>query len=152
MHPSQSRRHVNVEPPITRDRGVVTAVEMMFLLVFALAAVGFLGFLGRLHAAGVQVTNASQSAARAASLTADSDAGRAAAQATVDDSTLLSRCSSRPEADLEWEPSVAGTWQGGSVTVTITCTVANADLSGVWSPGRRTISVSDTQAIDRYKR
>ena len=51
----------------SRDAGVVTPIEMMFVLVFVLLAVGFLGFLGRLHAAGVQVSNTSQSAARAAS-------------------------------------------------------------------------------------
>ena len=136
----------------TRDRGMVTSVEMMYLVVFALVAVAFLGFLGRLHAAGIQVTNVSQSAARAASLASGSDEGRAAAQAAVDGSTLVSRCSSPPSAALTWQPSNTGSWQGGSVTVTVTCTVANSELSGMWSPGARTISVSDTQPIDRYKR
>jgi hypothetical protein len=138
--------------PRERDRGVVTPVDMMFLLGFVLVAVAFIGFLGRLHAAGVQVTSTSQSAARAASLTAGSDAGRAAAQDAVDRSTLVSRCSSHPVADMTWQPSGTGSWQGGSVTVTVTCTVANGELSGMWTPGERTISVSDTQPIDRYKR
>ncbi len=136
----------------SRDRGIATPVEMMFLLVFVLVAVGFIGFVGRLHAAGVQVTNTSQTAARAASLTAGSDEGRAAAQDAVDQSTLTSRCSSAPLADMSWTPSTTGSWQGGSVTVTVTCTVGNGELSGVWTPGARTISVSDTQPIDRYKR
>jgi Flp pilus assembly protein TadG len=135
-----------------RDLGVVTPVEMMFLLGFVLVAVGLIGFLGRLHAAGVQVTSTSQSAARAASLSAGSDEGRAAAQAAVDASTLASRCSPHPVTDLTWQPSSTGSWQGGSVTVTVTCTVANGQLSGTWIPGDRTISVSDTQPIDRYKR
>jgi hypothetical protein len=125
---------------------------MMFLVVFALVAIAFIGFLGRLHAAGVQVTNTSQSAARAASLTASSEEGRAAAQRAVDGSTLMSRCSSPPVADMSWRPSTTGAWQGGSVTVTVTCTVSNDALSGMWAPGSRTISVSDTQPIDRYKR
>jgi Flp pilus assembly protein TadG len=136
----------------SRDRGVGTPVEMMYLLVFVLIAVGFIGFVGRLHAAGVQVTSASQAAARAASLTASSGEGRTAAQDAVERSTLTSRCSSRPHADMSWMPSSTGSWQGGSVTVTVTCTVANGELSGVWTPGTRTISVSDTQPIDRYKR
>lgn len=125
---------------------------MMYLLVFVLVAVGFIGFVGRLHSAGVQVTNTSQAAARAASLTANSDEGRVAAQVAVDASTLTSRCSSRPRADMSWSPSTTGSWQGGSVTVTVTCTVGNDELSGLWAPGDRTISVSDTQPIDRYKR
>jgi hypothetical protein len=100
----------------------------------------------------VQVTNTSQSAARAASMTADSDAGRVAAQRAVDESSLSSRCDSPAVADLTWQGSTTGSWQGGSVTVTVTCTVANGELSGLWTPGSRTISVSDTQPIDRYKR
>ena len=50
-----------------RDRGVMAPVEMMYLLVFCLLALALLTYVGRLHAAGVEVTNAAQSAARAAS-------------------------------------------------------------------------------------
>ncbi|MFM7685253.1 MAG: hypothetical protein ACKPDI_04920, partial [Actinomycetota bacterium] len=52
------------------DDGVATPVEMLGLLVFCLLAVAFLGYLGRLHATGVMVTTAAQSAARAASIEA----------------------------------------------------------------------------------
>ena len=135
-----------------RDRGIATPVEMMYLLVFVLVAVGFVGFVGRLHAAGVQVTSTSQAAARAASLTASSDQGRAAAQDAVDSSTLSSRCNSRALADMSWMPSSTGSWQGGSVTVQVSCTVRNQTLTGVWSPGSRTVVMTDTQPIDRYQR
>ena len=135
-----------------RDRGVVTPVEMMFVLVFVLASVGLLGFLGRLHAAGVQVTNTSQAAARAASQASDPTEGLALAQQVVGASTLTGRCRSTPQADLAWQPSTTGSWQGGSVTVTITCAVDNDDLSGIWTPGARTLRASDTQPIDRYQR
>jgi len=135
-----------------RDRGVVTPVEMMFVLVFLLLSIALLGFLGRLHAAGVQVTNTSQAAARAASLASDPDEGRALAQQVVGASTLTGRCRSEPQADLQWQPSPTGSWQGGSVTVTITCAVDNDDLSGIWTPGVRTLRASDTQPIDRYQR
>ena len=136
----------------SRDAGVVTAVEMMHLLVFLLVALVFFAFLGRLHAAGVQVSNTAQSAARAASLTADSTTGAQAAQQAVDDSTLSSRCTTPPTASLSWQPSTTGSWQGGAVTVTVTCQIANSGLTGIWTPGRRTVAVSDTQPIDRYKR
>ena len=135
-----------------RDDGVVTPVETMFVVVFVLLAVAFLGFLGRLHAAGVQVTNTSQSAARAASLEGDADAARRAALDTVATSSLATRCRTAPAAELTWEPSPSGTWQGGSVTVTISCVVANDDLAGFWTPGARTLRASDTQPIDRYQR
>lgn len=135
-----------------RDEGIVTSVEMMFVLIFALLALVFLTYLGRLHAAGIQVTNTSQAAARAASQAADSAAGQTAAQAAVAGSALSSRCTGGGSTAMAWTPSDAGTWQGGAVTVTVTCVVDNASLSGVWSPGSRRISVSDTQPIDRYKR
>jgi hypothetical protein len=135
-----------------RDRGVVASVEMMFLVVFALAALAFLGFLGRLHAAGVQVTNTSQAAARAASLAAASGDGLVAARDVVEHSTLTTRCEDGPTTEMSWEPSPSGTWQGGSVTVTVRCRIDNESLSGVWTPGSRTIAASDTQPIDRYKR
>lgn len=135
-----------------RDGGMVTAVEMMYLLVFLVVALAFFAYLGRLHAAGVQVSNTAQSAARAASLTADRDAGSAAAQQAVDSSTLPSRCSAPPTARLSWQPSSTGSWHGGSVTVTVDCRIDNAGLSGIWTPGSRTVSVADTQPIDRYKR
>lgn len=141
-----------MNPSQTRDRGVVTPVEMMFVLFFVLLSVAFLGFLGRLHAAGVQVTNTSQSAARAASLASDAAEGRHVAEETVLASTLTSRCRTTPVAELTWQPSSTGSWQGGSVTVTVTCIVDNGGLSGLWTPGVRTLRSSDTQPIDRYQR
>ncbi|MFM2072229.1 MAG: hypothetical protein RLZZ623_2492 [Actinomycetota bacterium] len=149
MHPKPT--HPSTDSP-NRDAGVVTAVEMMYLLMFALAALVFFAFLGRLHAAGVQVTNTAQSAARAASLAGGSDAAAVAAQQAVDDSTLVSRCSTPPVARLVWQPAAGGTWQGGAVTVTVTCHLPNAGLTGIWTPGTRTVVVSDTQPIDRYQR
>lgn len=136
----------------TRDVGMVTAVEMMYLLLFLLVTLAFFGFVGRLHAAGVHVSNTAQSAARAASLSADSSAAGWAAQQAVDVSTLPQNCSVQPLTELSWEPSATGEWQGGSVTVTVSCQLDNAGLAGLWSPGTRTVSVSDTQPIDRYKR
>jgi hypothetical protein len=125
---------------------------MMFVLIFLLGSLVFLGFLGRLHAAGVQLGNTSASAARAASMASDADAGRAAAEQAVMSSSLVSRCAGAPSTDLTWTPSPTGSWQGGSVTVTVTCTVPNDELSGIWTPGDRTLRASDTQPIDRYQR
>ena len=135
-----------------RDRGVVGSVEMMYLLVFCLVAVFFLGYLGRLHAAGVEVTNAAQSAARAASQESSESAARLAARASVSSGPLRTRCARGTEVEMTWAPSSMGTWQGGSVTVEVRCTVVSASLSGVWTPGVRTIAMRDTQPVDRYKR
>jgi len=134
------------------DAGVATPVEMMYLLVFCLVVVAFLGFVGRLHAAGVQVANAAQGAARSASMAPDQYTAQTAALEAVDVYGLQARCSGGPRVVMSWNPSPSGSWQGGSVTVQVICTVRNESLTGVWSPGSRTVAVTDTQPIDRYQR
>lgn len=136
----------------SRDRGVVTAVELMFLLVCCLAGLGFIGYLGRLHAAGIEVANASQSASRAASLASGSSEGERAAAAAVAASGLDRRCASPPTVTTTWAPSPTGSWQGGSVTVTVACRVDHETLGGIGLPGSRIVRMSDTQPIDRYQR
>ena len=134
------------------DSGVATPVEMMYLLVFCLVIVVFLGFVGRLHAAGVQVANAAQSAARSASMAPGPTAAQEAALEAVNVYGLQSRCTGGPTVVMSWDPSRSGSWQGGSVTVSVSCTVRNESLTGVWSPGSRTVAMTDTQPIDRYQR
>ena len=134
------------------DSGVATPVEMMYLLVFCLVIVVFLGFVGRLHAAGVQVANAAQSAARSASMAPGPTAAQEAALEAVNVYGLQSRCTGGPTVVMSWDPSPSGSWQGGSVTVSVSCTVRNESLTGVWSPGSRTVAMTDTQPIDRYQR
>ncbi len=136
----------------TPDRGIATPVEMMYLLVFCIVAVVFLGFLGRLHAAGVQVTNAAQAAARVASQAPNPIAAQRAVDDVVASSPLTMRCAPGVRADITWSPSPSGTWQGGSVTVEVACTVRNQSLTGLWSPGVRTVTMRDTQPVDRYQR
>lgn len=152
MGTSRREPSTRVLPSAARDRGVIAPIEVMFVLVFLLASVGLIGFLGRLHAAGVQLGNTSQAAARAASMEGGPGAARRAAESAVDASTLRGRCVGAPLTELEWLPSPTGTWQGGSVTVTVSCTVANDGLAGMRVPGTRTLRASDTQPIDRYQR
>lgn len=138
--------------PLRSDDGIATPVEMMYLLVLCLAAVLFVGFLGRLQAAGVEVTNTAQAAARAASQAPSSALAQLAADDVVTASALSARCEGGAHARVTWVPSSSGSWQGGSVTVQVSCTVDNQSLAGVWAPGSRTVTTSDTQPIDRYQR
>ena len=134
------------------DDGIATPVEMMYLLIFCIVAVLFLGFVGRLHAAGLQVTTVAQSASRAASQAASPGDAERAARAVVDASPLATRCQNGAHTAMRWTPSSTGAWQGGSVTVTVSCRVTNQSLTGVWSPGVRTVVMADTQPVDRYHR
>ena len=87
-----------------RDAGIVTPVETMYLLVLTVAAVAVIGFLGRLHAAGVETTAVAQAAAHNAELplrVAD-DFLRATALALLD--WAWQRIAAAPQAD-------PGRWQ-----------------------------------------
>lgn len=137
---------------LREEDGIATPVEMMYLLIFCLAAVLFLGFLGRLQAAGVEVTNTAQAAARAASQAPSSAHAQRAAEDVVAGSALQKRCDGGTQVRVTWAPSSSGAWQGGAVTVRVSCTVDNQSLSGVWAPGSRSVAMSDTQPIDRYQR
>lgn len=134
------------------DDGIATPVEMMYLLIFCLVAVLFIGFLGRLQAAGVEVTNTAQAAARVASQAPNSALAQQAAEDLVAASSLTARCAGGALVSVTWTPSSSGAWQGGSVTTRVSCTVNNRSLTGVWAPGSRTVTMSDTQPIDRYQR
>lgn len=138
--------------PADRDHGVVTSVEMMYLLIASLVAVLFIGYLGRLHAAGIEVTTTAQSAARSASQARTSSEGLRVARAIAVAGPLTTRCVGGPALVLRWQRSAVGTWHGGSVTVEVRCTIRNARLTGVWAPGVRTVVVSDTQPVDTYRR
>ena len=124
-----------------RDAGVIAPVETMYLLVFVIVVTALIGFLGRLHAAGVEVGAVAQAAARAASMEPSSSAAIVAAERTVAASPLIARCSGTPAAEVDWIPSPSGTWQGGSVSVRVVCTVSNASLAAGLLPGRRRISI-----------
>ena len=135
-----------------RDAGFVGAVEVVYLGIAALVMVVFLGYLGRLSAAGVQVTNAAQDASRAASIAGDPEQARSAAEQAASRSGLAQRCIGDPSVSFAWEPSDLGTWQGALVTVTVSCTVANQSLTGIWTPGVRTVTVNDQQVVERFRR
>ncbi len=86
---------------------------------------GLLAWLGRLGSTSQDIANTAQSAARAASIAGDPSSARAAAERAVGRSTLPTPCGGPPDVQLRWRPGDNGTWAGGSVTVTLTCTIAN---------------------------
>jgi len=137
--------------PMVSDSGVATPVEMIVLLLFGVMAMAFLGYLGALHAAGVEVTSAAQSAARAGSMAASPTAAQQAANAAVQQ-VLVGRCGGGTSTRLSWVPSPTGSWRGGAVTVEVRCTVTNRALGGPFTGGSRTLMASDTQPVDRYRR
>ena len=133
---------------LSDDRGQSVGPEIMVLLVFALAAWALLAWLGRLNSTSQDIANTAQAAARAASLAADPSAGRAAAGAAVNASGLPTPCNGAPSVSMTWNAGDNGTWIGGNVTVTLSCTIANDEPLG--AAGRR-VTASDTQAIEPFR-
>jgi Flp pilus assembly protein TadG len=130
------------------DRGQAVSTELLLLLVVALIGWGFLAWLGRLTATSQDLANSAQSAARSASQQDNPTDAFTAARAASHASNLHSPCTEQPAVVMSWRPGPTGTWRGGSVTVTLTCTVSNREP--ITNTGR-TISASDTQVIDRYQ-
>ena len=44
-----------------------------------------------------------------------------------------------------------GGWRGGSVTVTVRCTLRNTTLVGVWMPGVTTLTGTSTHPVDAFR-
>ena len=130
------------------DSGQSAGPEMMVVLVFVLAAWGLLAWVGRLSSASQDIANTAQSAARAASIAGDPITGQAAAQAAVDASGLPVPCAGAPSVVMVWQGGDNGTWIGGSVTVTLSCSLDNDEPFA--GPGR-TVTAHDTQVIDPFR-
>jgi Flp pilus assembly protein TadG len=129
------------------DGGQAAGPELMILLIFALAAWGVLAWLGRLNSTSQDVANTAQAAARAASIAPDPARGRAAANRAVSASGLPTPCAGTPQVAMRWDPGDNGTWTGGTVTVTLTCMIANDEP---FATAGRTVTVSDSQIVDPY--
>ena len=120
---------------------LLTPIFILFLLMVVAA--------GRLMDTKIQVDQAVHAAARAASLSmtpggADTAASSAAAQALSG-------------AGITCEPmtvntAVTGTAPGGTARVTLSCTVALGDVSGLGVfPGHETLTSSFSSVIDTYR-
>jgi Flp pilus assembly protein TadG len=131
-----------------RDRDEGSAVAEMViitpvLVILALAMVA----LGRLVQARLDVDDAAKQAARAASLTRTPYAAQWTATTTGDAALggVSPACATKSvHVDTaEFRP-------GGTVTVTVTCTVSMAGLSLVPIGGHESISSSFTEPLDRW--
>lgn len=130
-----------------RDRGsasVELAVVTPGLMLFAMLMI----FAGRIVDASTTVDEVAHSAARAASF--ERTPGEAVAAATSIASVTLQEqglaCS-----DHTTSVDHGGLTAGGSVSVTVQCTVSFSDLLGVAFPGSRSIEGGATVAVDTFR-
>jgi len=129
-------------------RGSGDVAAMMFIVPLTFGVVLLFVFFGRQGASAEGVSHAAHVAAVAASQQRSAGdaqaAARQAASATLAGSGTA--CSGGPEVSIS-----ADRWQpGGTITVTVTCSVHTGDLGAINAPARR-LTASSRAVIDRYR-
>ncbi|GAA1883957.1 hypothetical protein [Asanoa iriomotensis] len=131
------------------DRGAWSVEVAGFFLPCMLLAIVIVAAAFQLAVSRLDLESASASAARAASLQRSGAAATAAArQAAEDDLSGRSITCATLVVDVD-----TSRWQrGGTVTVTVTCTVNLSTLAMMRAiPGRMTASSTSTAPIDTYR-
>lgn len=131
---------------LERDRGAADALALVLIAPAAMALALLVVFLGRQVDSRAQVQNAAESAAQAAALErrpddADQAARRTASAMLVDPDTCET-----PVVAVD----LSRFGPGGTVEVTIECSVSRRGLEVLGAPSVRH-SVTATAAIDRFR-
>lgn len=132
-----------------RDQGSIT-LELAVIAPALLLLLGLLVFAGRTATNAAAVDQAARSAAREASLARDASAALNASNAAAARELDRSACAS---TDVVTDTSgfARPLGQDGTVSVTVTCVVAMADLAVPGLPGYRVVTSSATSPLDRYR-
>ena len=130
-----------------RERGSVTA-ELVILTPLLVLMLLFVVALGRLAGARIDVEGAAAHAARAASI-ARSPASAAGAAQEAAASALAGQGVSCGQFSVS--VGTADFVPGGSVTVTLSCSVRLADLIGLRLPSAETLSATAVEPVDLYR-
>jgi len=132
----------------TRDeRGAVTT-ELVLLTPLLILLLLFVVALGRLAGARINVDGAAAQAARAASIATTPAGASAAAQQTA---TAALGSDHVTCATLQVTTNIARFAPGGSVSVTVACSVALSDLTGLRLPVTERVASTAASVIDTYR-
>ena len=124
------------------------ATELVLLTPLLILILLFVVALGRLAGARLDVDGAAAQAARAASIARDPSAATAMAQQTA---TAALGSDGVTCGHLSVNTDTAQFAPGGSVAVTVTCSVGLSDLAGLRLPASESISSTSTSVIDTYR-
>lgn len=130
------------------DRGAAEVVALMVIAPVVVALVVLVFFTGRQVDARSTVRSAADAAAQAAAqqrsaVGADQAARAAVAVALGGDDT---NCSPDPTIDVD----LTAFAPGGTVRVTVTCTIDRSDLGGL-APPARSFSATGVAVVDTYR-
>lgn len=132
-----------------RDERGVTTLEVVLLVPVFFACMFLAVAAGRLGQARGDIDAVARDAARAGSIVRSADEAAAAAQATAND-VLADRgltC-----ADLAVAVDTRNYRAGGWVRVDVSCTIPLTELTGVWTPGAKTIQAQGLAVVDTFRR
>src|SRR5688500_16721656 len=129
------------------DAGSSTA-EAVLVTPLLVALLMLVVLCGRLVSAQIDLQAAASAAARSASIARSEPAARAQADRTARD-TLAARSVTCQQVTVN--TSTGGLRPGGTVTVTVTCTVPLADLALLAVPGSRTLQATATSPVDVWR-
>ncbi|MGH9091329.1 MAG: TadE/TadG family type IV pilus assembly protein [Acidimicrobiales bacterium] len=133
---------------LRRDESGSVTAELVLLTPLLVLMLLFVVALGRLAGARLDVDGAAAQAARAASIARDPTTATAMAQQTA---TAALGSDGVTCAELTVRTDTAQFAPGGSVAVTVTCTVGLSDLTGLRLPAAQSISSTATSVIDLYR-
>ncbi|MGH2466122.1 MAG: TadE/TadG family type IV pilus assembly protein [Candidatus Limnocylindrales bacterium] len=133
---------------LRRDESGSVTAELVLLTPLLVLMLLFVVALGRLAGVRLDVDGAAAQAARAASIARDPTTATAMAQQTA---TAALGSDGVTCAELTVRTDTAQFAPGGSVAVTVTCTVGLSDLTGLRLPAAQSISSTATSVIDLYR-
>ena len=130
-----------------RDDSGRTTLEVVVLGPLLILLLLFTVYCGRIVTAKLDVSSAARSAARAASLARTTDAAH---QQATDAATGTLSAHSRTCGDPQITIDTTDLRPGGSVTVSVTCTVPVGDLF-LSAVGDKRMTASSTSPIDAFR-
>lgn len=129
------------------ERGSVTA-ELVILTPLLILLMLFVVALGRLASARINVDGAAAQAARAAAIARSPQTATSAAQQTAHAALASQHLTC---AHLDVAVNTADFIPGGSVAVTVSCSVSLAGLTGLRLPLTETVTDRFVSPIDLYR-
>ncbi|MHB1850537.1 MAG: TadE family protein [Acidimicrobiales bacterium] len=142
-----SVRRSRVRGRLRGERGAV-ATELVLLTPLLIVMLLFVVALGRLAGARINVDGAAAQAARAASIATTPGGATAAAQQSVAAALGSDHVTC---ATLQVATDTARFAPGGSVAVTVSCSVALSDLTGLRLPVTEHVTSTAISVIDTYR-
>ena len=131
-----------------RDERGAVATELVLLTPLLIVLLLFVVALGRLAGARINVDGAAAQAARAASIATTPAEASAAAQQTT---TAALGSDHVTCVTLKVAINTARFAPGGSVSVTVSCSVALSDLTGLSLPASEDVASTAISVIDTYR-